>query len=102
MSETSKSKKKLKLISLPPKVIFVNNNKPEILSNQSDEESVIIAPFLINQEDIIEDLGELIDKVYQEFNQACKDRNLTWEAELELGMEFGIKFTAKLKIAPKQ
>ncbi|GEM_PF-5100824 len=102
MSKTSSTGKKLKVISLEPKVVIVNNNQSEIESSQSDEDSVILAPFLLNQEDMIEDLGELIDKVYNEFNQACESRNLTWEAELELGMEFGVKFTAKLKIAPKQ
>lgn len=56
---------------------------------------------MIDEEQVIEDLSELVDKVYDEFSQACKKRNLTWEAELELGMEFGVKFTAKLKIAPK-
>ncbi len=57
--------------------------------------------FMIDEEQVIEDLSELVDKVYEEFSQACEKRNLTWEAELELGMEFGVKFTAKLKITPK-
>ncbi|CCQ53388.1 hypothetical protein [Crocosphaera watsonii] len=46
-------------------------------------------------------MSELIETVYNEFDSACKTRNLNWEAELELGMEFGVKFTAKLKISPK-
>ncbi|WP_293162408.1 hypothetical protein [Okeania sp. SIO2C9] len=56
---------------------------------------------MIDEEQVIEDLSELVDKVYEEFSRACEKPNLTWEAELELGMEFGVKFTAKLKIAPK-
>jgi hypothetical protein len=102
MSTTSAPEKKLKIISLEPQVIVVNQDKSKIESSPSSEDSVIMAPFLINQEDMIEDLGELIDKVYNEFNSACESRNLTWEAELELGMEFGVKFTAKLKISPKK
>lgn len=102
MSTTSPPEKKLKIISLEPQVIVVNQDKSKIESSPSSEDSVIMAPFLINQEDMIEDLGELIDKVYNEFNSACESRNLTWEAELELGMEFGVKFTAKLKISPKK
>lgn len=101
MSESSQPEKKLKLISLEPKIVIVDQNKSDIQSPQSDDQPVIIAPLMFNQEDMIEDLGELIDKVYNEFNQACEKRNLTWEAELELGMEFGVKFTAKLKISPK-
>lgn len=101
MSETSKPEKKLKLVSLEPKVVFVNKREPEVVSSEPDEESVILPPFFIDEERAIEDLGELVDKVCDEFSQACEKRNLDWEAELELGMEFGVKFTAKLKIFPK-
>ncbi|GGA25038.1 hypothetical protein [Okeania sp. KiyG1] len=100
MSATSEPEKKLKVVSLQPKVIFTQKSEPERVT-ESVEEEVILAPFMIDEEQVIEDLSELVDKVYDEFSQACKKRNLTWEAELELGMEFGVKFTAKLKIAPK-
>ncbi len=100
MSATAEPEKKLKVVSLQPKVIFTEKSEPEKVT-ESAEEEVILAPFMIDEEQVIEDLSELVDKVYDEFSRACEKRNLTWEAELELGMEFGVKFTAKLKIAPK-
>ncbi len=100
MSATSEPEKKLKVVSLQPKVVFSQKSESEQVT-ESAEEEVILAPFMIDEEQVIEDLSELVDKVYEEFSRACEKRNLTWEAELELGMEFGVKFTAKLKIAPK-
>ncbi len=100
MSETSEPEKKLKVVSLQPKVVFSQKSEQEKVT-ESAEEEVILAPFMIDEEQVIEDLSELVDKVYEEFSRACEKRNLTWEAALELGMEFGVKFTAKLKIAPK-
>ena len=105
MSESSKPDKKLKIVSLEPRVIFIKpsdsiqNNEPSVELDEKD--SVIIAPFFIDREEVIDNLSELVDKVHDEFDAACKKLNLNWEAELELGMEFGVKFTAKLKISPK-
>ena len=98
MSDTSPSGKKLKIISLEPKAVLINSNNESVDIN---EDSVIVAPFFVDREEVIENLSELIETVYNEFYSACKTRNLNWEAELELGMEFGVKFTAKLKILPK-
>ena len=100
MSTTSEPEKKLKIVSLQPKVVFFKTSE-QVESTESVEEEVILAPFMLDGEKVIEDLSELVEKVYEEFSQACEKRNLNWEAELELGMEFGIKFTAKLKIVPK-
>ncbi|WP_293337232.1 hypothetical protein [Microcoleus sp. CAWBG58] len=100
MSATSEPEKKLKLVSLQPKVVFIGKSE-QVESTDSVEEEVILAPFMLDSEQVIENLSELVDKVYEEFSQACEKHNLTWEAELELGMEFGVKFTAKLKIVPK-
>jgi hypothetical protein len=101
MSTTSEPEKKLKVVSLQPKVVFVKTSEQQVESKESVEEEVILAPFMLDGEQVIEDLSQLVDKVYEEFSQACENRNLNWEAELELGMEFGVKFTAKLKIIPK-
>ncbi len=101
MSESYESERKLKIVSLPPKVVVINKIEREVESRGSVEEEIILAPFGLDEEKAVEKLGELIDKVYEEFSQACENRNLNWEAELELGMEFGVKFTAKLKIFPK-
>jgi hypothetical protein len=101
MSETSKPEQKLRVVSLSPEVVVINKIEREVESSEPVEEQVILAPFIIDREQVIEDISELIDKVYEEFSKACENRNLNWEAELELGMEFGVKFTAKLKIFPK-
>ncbi|XZN98620.1 MAG: hypothetical protein ACM65K_10260 [Microcoleus sp.] len=103
MSTTSEPEKKLKVVSLQPKVkvVFVKTSEQQVESTESVQEEVILAPFMLDGEQVIEDLSQLVDKVYEEFSQACEKRNLNWEAELELGMEFGVKFTAKLKIIPK-
>jgi hypothetical protein len=100
MSTTSEPEKKLKIVSLQPKVVFFKTSE-QVESTESVEEEVILAPFMLDREQVIEDLSQVVDKVYEEFSQACEKRNLNWEAELELGMEFGIKFTAKLKIIHK-
>lgn len=100
MSETSNPEPKLRVVSLPRQVVVVKSER-EVKTGGSVEEEVILAPFLIDQGQVIEDLSELIGKVHEKFSQACETRNLNWEAELELGMEFGVKFTAKLKIFPK-
>jgi hypothetical protein len=101
MSTTSEPEKKLKVVSLQPKVVVVKTSEQQVESKESVEEEVILAPFMLDGEQVIEDLSQLVDTVYEEFSQACEKRNLNWEAELELGMEFGVKFTAKLKIIPK-
>jgi hypothetical protein len=101
MSTTSEPEKKLKVVSLQPKVVFVKTSEQQVESTESVEEEVILAPFMLDGEQVIENLSQLVDTVYEEFSQACEKRNLNWEAELELGMEFGVKFTAKLKIIPK-
>jgi hypothetical protein len=101
MSTTSEPEKKLKVVSLQPKVVFVKTSEQQVESTESVEEEVILAPFMLDGEQVIENLSQLVDTVYEEFSQACEKRNLNWEAELELGMEFGVKFTAKLKIVPK-
>ena len=101
MSTTSEPEKKLKVVSLQPKVVFVRTSEQQAESTESVEEEVILAPFMLDGEQVIENLSQLVDTVYEEFSQACEKRNLNWEAELELGMEFGVKFTAKLKIVPK-
>ena len=105
MSDNFQPTQKLKIVSLEPKIIFVqqNNdvNQNTEKSSENEDDSVILAPFFIDPEKTIDDLSQLIDKVHDEFDNACKKLNLKWEAELELGMEFGVKFTAKLKISPK-
>jgi excinuclease UvrABC helicase subunit UvrB len=95
MSEAAKPEPTLKVVSLQPNVIYLKKSEQDV------EEEVILAPFMLDEEKVIEDISELVDKVYDEFSKACEKRNLNWEAELELGMEFGVKFTAKLKIFPK-
>lgn len=100
MSPASKPEKKLKVISLQPKVFFIKESEQKEAATDSIEEGVIIAPILIGEQ-AIEKLSDLVDKVYEEFSQACKKNDLKWEAELEMGLELGVKFTAKLKIAPK-
>lgn len=91
--------KKLRVISLNPNVVVLNR----VDQTQSDDitEEVIIAPFFLDEDKVIEDISELVDTVYEKFSEACEKRDLNWEAELELGMEFGVKFSARLKISPK-
>ena len=104
MSDSFQPTQKLKIVSLEPKIIFVQQNdvsQNTEKSGENEDESVILAPLFIDPEQAIDDLSQLIDKVHDEFDHACKKLNLKWEAELELGMEFGVKFTAKLKISPK-
>lgn len=93
----------LKVISLNPNLALVNTTKPIKLDDSTEEEmeEVIVAPFLLDKEQAIEDISELVDTVYQKFSEACEKKDLNWEAELELGLEFGVTFLAKLKISPK-
>lgn len=101
MEESMKTGKTLRVVSLEPKIILIKQEASEDLKERSSStEEVIIAPFLIDEEKALEDISELVDVVYQKFSEACDKRNLSWEAELEIGMEFGVRFSAKLKIAP--
>jgi hypothetical protein len=90
------SEPQLKVISLMPKVLVVNQAGTATPEGEEDE---ILAPFFLDEEEVIEDLGNLVGKVHAEFSRACK--GLKWEAELEIGLQLGVKFTAKLKISPK-
>jgi len=94
MNET----KKLRIISLEPRTIFLKE-QDDTVDEISDES--FAASILFDRDEAIEDLSELVNTVYEKFSEACEKRNLKWEAELELGMEFGIKFAAKLKLSPK-
>jgi hypothetical protein len=93
-------RRKLKVISLNPNVVVLNRAD----QSQSEDviEEVIIAPFFIDEDKAIEDISELVGTVHEKFAEACEKRNLNWEAELELGLEFGVKFAARLKISPKK
>jgi hypothetical protein len=97
MSNKVETTKKLKVVSLLPKIMLVGRGEGD-----SESEEVIIAPVLIDGDEVIEDLGDLIETVYKEFSQVCEKNHLDWTAELEMGLQFGLKFNAKLKISPKQ
>lgn len=99
MSEIDDSEKKLRIVSLEPKVIIIKKSESKIDLDETIEED-FAAPWF-DEEQVIEDVSALVGIVYEKFNEACKDKNLNWEAELELGMEFGVKFTTKLKLFPK-
>jgi hypothetical protein len=90
--------KKLRVISLNPNVVVLN--KVEQIQSDDTTGEVIIAPFFLDEDKVIDDISELVDTVYEKFSEACEKRNLNWEAELELGLEFGVKFSARLKISP--
>ena len=98
------NEKKLKVISLFPKAVVLskveNQESDELLD--PEEEEVVVATLLEDvQEQMVENISEIVDKVYVEFSSACEQRNLNWEAELEFGLELGVRFSAKLKISPK-
>lgn len=101
---SKKKKKKLKIVSLFPKVVVLSkseNKEPDELL-EIEEEAVIVAPIFADvQEQMVENISEIVDKVYAEFSGVCEQRNLNWEAELEFGLELGVRFSAKLKISPK-
>jgi hypothetical protein len=46
-------------------------------------------------------LSETLDRFCQEISQSLENKNLKWEAELELGVEFGFTIKTKIKISPK-
>lgn len=92
--------KTLKVISVQPSVVVLN--KAEHSSTESQTEEIIVAPFFLDEDKVIDDISELVGTVYQKFSEACESHDLNWEAELELGLEFGVKFSARLKISPKK
>jgi len=98
------NERKLKVVSLSPKVIIFSKSggQEEDRAVELEGETIIVAPIFADmQEQVVENISEIVDKVYVEFSSACKRQNLNWEAELEFGLEFGIRFSAKLKIIPK-
>jgi hypothetical protein len=95
--------KVLKLISLKPSVVVLNQSNRSSAENQAETvEEVIVAPFFLDEEQVIDDISELVDVVYKKFSEACKSHDLRWEAELEIGLEFGVKFSARLKLSPNK
>lgn len=95
---------KLKVVSLKRNVTVIRTQKEVNIESQGTElEDEIVAPiFGYDEEDAVENIRDLIGKVYEEFSAACDELNLNWEAELEMGLEFGVKFGAKLTISPKE
>ncbi len=93
--------KRLKVISLTPSVV-VQINQTEPPTSEEKTEEVVILPFVVDPDKAIDDISELVTIVYQKFSEACGKHNLNWEAELELGLQLGVKFGAKLKLSPKK
>lgn len=94
--------RELKVVSLPSKITFVQTRENISAAEEKEEvEEIIVAPLFVDQGEVIEDLGKLVDTVYKEFSSICEKNQLDWSAELELGLQLGVKFTAKLKISPK-
>ncbi len=87
-----------KVVSLQPEIVVINK--------RTDSEEIEISPILPSPvKKIIDkiDLQKLLDGFYQEVSEALEDKNLTWEAELEVGIEyFGTGLKAKIKISPKE
>ncbi|NEZ61689.1 hypothetical protein D0962_02665 [Leptolyngbyaceae cyanobacterium CCMR0082] len=108
MSDVERSnEKKLKIVSPPPKVVVLNNKAENQEESgelpELEEETIIVAPIFADvQEQMVENISEIVDQVYIEFSSACEQRNLNWEAELEFGLELGVRFAAKLKISPRE
>ncbi len=99
------SKKRLKLISLRQVRLHDTSIEPNSIEKNASADfpdEVIMAPLLIDKTQMIGDLGELVNAVYSEFSDACTEHNLSWEAELELGFEFGVTFSARLRISPSK
>jgi hypothetical protein len=46
-------------------------------------------------------ISEILDRFYKEVSQNLEDKNLKWEAEIELGIDFGFAVKTKIKISPK-
>ena len=92
--------RKLKVVSLNPNIAV--RNRTEQTQSEDVTEELIIAPFFIDEDKVVENISELIGTVYENFSEACGKVNLNWDAELQLGLEFGVKFSAKLKISPKK
>lgn len=105
MSDETNSERKFKIVSLLPKVVVINKieNQEQVNEVELGEETDIVNSLIEDyQEKFIENISEIVDKAYDEFSHACETRNLNWEAELEFGVEFGVRFLAKLKISPRQ
>lgn len=46
-------------------------------------------------------IGEILDLFCEKVSQNLEEKNLKWEAELELGIDFGFTVKTKIKISPK-
>jgi hypothetical protein len=88
---------KFKVVSVQPEVIIINQN--------TDSEEIDISPIVPSPvRKIIDkiDLPKVVEEFYQEVSTALANKDLTWEAELEVGLEyFGASLKAKIKVAPK-
>jgi hypothetical protein len=65
------------------------------------EEKPDLRGFGPSTSDIKVAISDIIDRFCTEVSQSLEDKNLKWEAEIELGVDFGFAVKTKIKISPK-
>jgi hypothetical protein len=73
----------------------------EIVERSHTDKSPDLRGFGASASDIKVAISEILDRFYNEVSQSLEDKNLKWEAEIELGIDFGFAVKTKIKISPK-
>lgn len=75
--------------------------KEEIVEKSDSDKSLDLRGLGPSASDIKVAISEIIDRLCNEVSQNLEDKNLKWEAEIELGIDFGFTVKTKIKISPK-
>ena len=99
MSNNFETDQQIKVVSSQQKNTFISIEEGDFKPDDKLDEEIVSAPFV---ENIERSLKEIVDKVYTELSSICEERDLKWEAELDLSLiVMGIRTSAKVKISPK-
>jgi hypothetical protein len=84
-------------------VVFLQLEEEKHLNTQSESNQDWPSPvgFGSSNSNVKVAIGEILDLFCEKVSQNLEEKNLKWEAELELGIDFGFTVKTKIKISPK-
>jgi hypothetical protein len=103
MTKSSTNQKKLnpthqELYAIP---LQIEEDRVICKQPQSEDGSRDLMGFGSSGSDVKVAINEILDRFCNEISQTLEDKNLKWEAEIELGVDFGFTVKTKIKISPK-
>jgi hypothetical protein len=100
-SSTNQKKSKPNNQGLHAVPLNVDENEVIIKQPQNEDGSQDFVGFGPSGSGVKVAINEILDRFCNEISQTLEDKNLKWEAEIELGVDFGFTVKTKIKISPK-